>query len=82
MVIQVLAEKYGQFQQYFQQLLRVPLELDSEVFVNEFDAMLQMIIEQACQNELEHLINKAKASVLTVAETQRMQEILHKVEKL
>lgn len=80
-LVQMLVEKYPQFKGYFYQLLQAQSELDAVQLIDELMAMLDKIMKQACQNELEHLIFKAKTSILTAAEKQRMQAILYKVEK-
>ncbi|WP_119328220.1 DNA primase [Cysteiniphilum halobium] len=81
-LVQMLVEKYPQFKVYFYQLLQAQSELDAVQLIDELMAMLDKIMKQACQNELEHLILKAKTSILTAAEKQRMQAILYKVEKI
>ena len=78
----MLVEKYPQFKAYFYQLLQAQSELDAVQLIDELMAMLDKIMKQACQNELEHLILKAKTSILTATEKQRMQAILYKVEKI
>ncbi len=81
LLVQMLSEKYEQFRAYFYQLLQLPIELQAPQLIDELVAMLDKIIKQACQNELEHLILKAKTSILTATEKQRMQNILHKIRK-
>lgn len=81
-LVQMLVEKYPQFKAYFYQLLQAQSELDAVQLIDELMAMLDKIMKQACQNELEHLILKAKTSILTATEKQRMQAILYKVEKI
>lgn len=82
MLVQLLIEKYPQFKAYFYQLLQMHIELEAKQLIYELMAMLDKIMKQGCQNELEKLILKAKTSILTVAEKQKMQEILYKVEKI
>ncbi|WP_119344519.1 DNA primase [Facilibium subflavum] len=78
---QILSERYSEFKPYFYQLVRLSVDLDVSLVVEEFIAMLDRVITQASHNELEQLINKAKTTVLTKAEKQRLQEILHKRQK-
>lgn len=80
-LVQMLVEKYPQFKEYFYQLLHMKSELNALQLIDELMAMLDKIMKQTCQNELEHLIIKAKTSILTMPEKQRMQAILCKVEK-
>jgi hypothetical protein len=82
LLVQILVEKYESYKTYFHQLLQVQIELEAVQLIDELMAMLDKIMKQACQNELEHLIAKAKTSILTASEKQRMQTILHKVDKV
>ncbi len=82
LLVQMLIEKYELFKTYFYQLLQLQIELEAEQLIDELMAMLDKIMKQARQNELEHLIAKAKTSILTAPEKQRMQTILHKVDKV
>lgn len=81
LLMQMLSEKYSQFRPYFYQLVQVPVELDDALIAGEFVAMLDRIIAQGRDNELEQLIQKSKSAILTEAEKQRLQAILHNTAK-
>ena len=77
LLLQMLSEKHSQFRSYFHQLVQVPAELDDSLIADEFIAILDRIIAQENNNELEQLIQKSKSAILTDAEKQRLQNILH-----
>ena len=82
MLVQILSEKHGAFREYFYQLLSIPVELDAKLRVKEFSAMLDKLSVEASHNELALLIDRSKEAILTKAEKDRLQKLLHKKAKI
>lgn len=75
-LIQMLVAKHPKLKSYLYRLLQIPIELNTMELTSELMGTLNKIIKQSSHNELENLILKAKTSILTKAEKQRMHAIL------
>ena len=80
-LIQMLTEKYDNCRKYLNKVILLSVNFDESILISEFDAMLKKISKQSEQSELDKLIVKAKNSILSSVEKEKLKEMLHKMKE-